>query len=791
MSSPKDTPSTEQKSEPAKFLFTGFGEFRRENEELQAKLFGKPPHAFENSTGSSTNHKFTFGTRLSPCSICHSSQARGSPGLPNESQAKNGVDEEKLSAGSGTSGGTGKATGLFSQPQPSPSFGNSAGSSSSVGNSIFGTYLPLLTRQSYIFTSAGTPTGDGTSPSSSSALGENEATTNASRTTNIFSRPNFGEANSSTTSTTGSSLFGTRLHLPQRKVPDGLEAIQGHQMESGLKATLGNQTPRRLDFIGITKQRQLINGPEDKHFAFWCVFDFQREMLNLLNTGAFATQAKGDFNETKPSMGFGSFGGAASGNGTTDSPFGKTRTAGVFGAANTPTGAPGGGATTTRTESPFGHSGNLGFFSTKHATSNKTSAFGNNGSQASGRSTACPPYGFANGLPVTTGTLSPPYAVTKERDSDNTDLVEYRAITYMPVYRRMSFEELRTQDYQQGRKPFDFGRALGQIPPFAEVMLDGSIFSPSNQYFRFQSLVFQVENELFEVPDIIFSPSKRFKEIYPTLRPGAYIPLVLKDCTKKQFEAFLTMLMQPCSHILSDDHPCNVPPNLATLISALELTIKWEFRQLADDISTKIGPLITSDAQRIALGRKFSKVLWYRQGLENLIRSDDDIALEDTEDIGPIFTVRVYHARAKYRKEVQDTGVTGDTRSGASVATNIVNVMFLDELEKFAPLTTEPQPRPSENPKPGVSETSTTPEVGQTEPGVEGPATKSPETTSSDSPVGVNGDDTSEGRGTASSVHGTPSDAVSPQEPQGSKAPTNGQDNEQSNPKSGPADAPA
>lgn len=63
--------------------------------------------------------------------------------------------------------------------------------------------------------------------------------------------------------------------------------------------------------------------------------------------------------------------------------------------------------------------------------------------------------------PATTGTASPPYSVYSEKDPANCGVLHYQTISAMPAYHSTSLEELRVQDYRQGRKPMcAFGRPL-------------------------------------------------------------------------------------------------------------------------------------------------------------------------------------------------------------------------------------------------------------------------------------------------------------------------------------------
>ncbi|KAI6135156.1 hypothetical protein EV401DRAFT_884577 [Pisolithus croceorrhizus] len=135
------------------------------------------------------------------------------------------------------------------------------------------------------------------------------------------------------------------------------------------------------------------------------------------------------FGAPKPASGFGAFGGGGTNAfGTGTGTFGSTTTApatgtGIFGSSNT-------GGT-------FGTGGGL-FGQNKPATTNfgSTPASGQDGTVAA----------------ITTGTASPPYSVYTEKDPSSSSNLQYQTITAMPAYRGTSLEELRIQDYQQGRK---------------------------------------------------------------------------------------------------------------------------------------------------------------------------------------------------------------------------------------------------------------------------------------------------------------------------------------------------
>ncbi|KAH8092457.1 hypothetical protein BXZ70DRAFT_993337 [Cristinia sonorae] len=155
------------------------------------------------------------------------------------------------------------------------------------------------------------------------------------------------------------------------------------------------------------------------------------------STGAFgatnnASTGTSLFGAPKPATGFGAFSGGtgAFGNNTA----GTSTGTGLFG-----------GATNTNTAGTGAFGGTSLFGAPKPAV-----GFGATPSQTGGA------FGAAtteNAAPVTTGTSNPPYAVYDEKDSTNSSLtLHYQSITCMPAYRGSSFEELRFQDYSQGRK---------------------------------------------------------------------------------------------------------------------------------------------------------------------------------------------------------------------------------------------------------------------------------------------------------------------------------------------------
>ncbi|KAI0355398.1 hypothetical protein OH77DRAFT_1479956 [Trametes cingulata] len=156
---------------------------------------------------------------------------------------------------------------------------------------------------------------------------------------------------------------------------------------------------------------------------------------NTSNTGG------GLFGQPKPATGFGAFGG------TGTSAFGSTTTA-------TPAFGGGGGAFGSTTGTT-GTGTSTGLFGSQPSTS--TGAFGSGGGLFGANKPAtgfgATPAPTDAGAPVTTGTANTPFSAFTEKDNINPSItLQYQSITAMPQYRSASFEELRWQDYQQGRK---------------------------------------------------------------------------------------------------------------------------------------------------------------------------------------------------------------------------------------------------------------------------------------------------------------------------------------------------
>ncbi|KAF9464823.1 nucleoporin autopeptidase-domain-containing protein [Collybia nuda] len=160
---------------------------------------------------------------------------------------------------------------------------------------------------------------------------------------------------------------------------------------------------------------------------------------------------------TTANAGFGAFGGAGntSQSGTTNSMFGAKPATG-FGAFGGGTFGSGGGF--GQSTPAAGSSGTSTSVFGQPAGTSTTGAFGAPATNVFAKATS--PFGASQtntqgtAAVVTAGSSNPPYSVFTEKDSaaNSNVTLQYQAISCMPAYAGTSHEELRLQDYLQGRK---------------------------------------------------------------------------------------------------------------------------------------------------------------------------------------------------------------------------------------------------------------------------------------------------------------------------------------------------
>ncbi|KAF9127662.1 hypothetical protein BGW39_005698 [Mortierella sp. 14UC] len=181
-------------------------------------------------------------------------------------------------------------------------------------------------------------------------------------------------------------------------------------------------------------------------------------------TGFGAAPAAGGFGAAPANTGFGGggFGGSTSGFGAQAQAQPQTGFGGsTFGAAPTTTaGGFGGFGAAPATTGGFGAAGGFGAkpaatgFGAQPAAGFGAAAntgFGGGATNAFGGGAGMMGGGL-NANQAGNGTANPPFSPFIEKDLSSGQNSHYQSITAMPAYRNFSFEELRLQDYQQGRK---------------------------------------------------------------------------------------------------------------------------------------------------------------------------------------------------------------------------------------------------------------------------------------------------------------------------------------------------
>ncbi|KAK0859525.1 hypothetical protein LTS02_009146 [Friedmanniomyces endolithicus] len=183
-----------------------------------------------------------------------------------------------------------------------------------------------------------------------------------------------------------------------------------------------------------------------------------------------ATSGGGLFGaNTSTSGGFGGGTGGFGNTANTSSGFGGTTTGGgLFGQNKT---AAGGFGASTTGGSLFGGGSNTGGFGTNTGTtaSNPFAVSSNAGAAGFGQAnTGSTGFGggFGTSTPTTNnGTATIPFQSFQEKEQAGTGMQAFQSITFQDPYKNQSFEELRVQDYAQGRR---YGNTNGQAGAFGQ-----------------------------------------------------------------------------------------------------------------------------------------------------------------------------------------------------------------------------------------------------------------------------------------------------------------------------------
>ncbi|KAF9264176.1 hypothetical protein L218DRAFT_998913 [Marasmius fiardii PR-910] len=212
----------------------------------------------------------------------------------------------------------------------------------------------------------------------------------------------------------------------------------------------------------------------------------------------------------------------------------------------------------------------------------------------------------------------------------------------------------------------------------------------ANFFHYSQPIIFQVEDELFQLPKSLLPHSDILVETYPALenRSAKTVMIKLYNCRKTDIEAFLTWLLRPLASIFKfpHGHPCSESPTLDTLLNALHFGEQWGFLGTVSDLTLYINKILSGPFQRIVFGKLHRVVLWFRAGLEELVDSDEDIEIEDAKGIGFELSLQIYHARSKVRKLLDQDASNSDQLERSKVVARVVAEMFIDKVNPWTSL---------------------------------------------------------------------------------------------------------
>ncbi|ORX89753.1 Nucleoporin2-domain-containing protein [Basidiobolus meristosporus CBS 931.73] len=221
-------------------------------------------------------------------------------------------------------------------------------------------------------------------------------------------------------------------------------------------------------------------------FGSTSTFGQPQQQSGFGSTGAFGGTSTG-FGSQPQQSGFGSGGlfgsNTAAPASNTSFGFGNSSTTPAFGSTPSSTGV-------------FGQSSNTG--NTFGSTTTSGGLFGNTNTNATGAFGGATS-GFGSGMANTgNGTASPAYSVTQEKDSSTGVITLLQSISAMPAYRNFSFEELRVQDYQQGRKTAgQAGTTGGAFGSTNSTTFGGSTFGSNTNSTGFGSTPTSTGTSLF------------------------------------------------------------------------------------------------------------------------------------------------------------------------------------------------------------------------------------------------------------------------------------------------------
>ncbi|KAK7024963.1 hypothetical protein R3P38DRAFT_2951969 [Favolaschia claudopus] len=190
-------------------------------------------------------------------------------------------------------------------------------------------------------------------------------------------------------------------------------------------------------------------------------------------------------------------------------------------------------------------------------------------------------------------------------------------------------------------------------PIDAQSPADTTSSAPRHQDYYFQTVIFKVEDRLFNVPRYHFErASEVFAGMFSLPQPSTSTegqsdlnPIVLDGKYSADFQALLKVLYPlDVELILNEPHKWMTTDEW---ISVLKLSTEWcmaRFRRLA---ITKLDQRDLSSCQRIMLARQYHIVTWLRRGYSELVERAETISEDEAEILGWKTTCRLFQARER------------------------------------------------------------------------------------------------------------------------------------------------
>ncbi|KAK1222034.1 hypothetical protein PQX77_015133 [Marasmius sp. AFHP31] len=265
--------------------------------------------------------------------------------------------------------------------------------------------------------------------------------------------------------------------------------------------------------------------------------------------------------------------------------------------------------------------------------------------------------------------------------SESSSFKDLGQVDVESMYTKEDLDNATMNDHLDGPSSFQIATPALNSSILREL-IEAILHHTSRSTKNILSTVPKVEDELYQLPRLFVPQSERLETSYPCLKQpygGEIVNVKLKDCSKVLFEAFLTVVLEPVAHLFPTDHPATNSPTLDVLLDAFAVANRYSFHEMARNLEDRVNDKFTTPVEKIIFGTKYRTLSWFREGLEKLVASEEDIAIEDAKTMGLVLALRIYHARARCARELsqQPVSLTGN-RDLASMVGKVVEEMFID-----------------------------------------------------------------------------------------------------------------